>query len=190
MKKLSFLLPFLLIATLVLTGASCKKQTGEELKPEEESQEEESQIDSESPENEKQKIDLESLEENYLITFAEMQKLAKEAGTSMDRGEKEASIAKINEAISKAKKAAQLNNLIIDNAPEEHKNFHRVRGEVVALFIEKFETTKKECFHLIIEGQRSEKNQALINCFIQKVGPIQNKLDAKTREMLNLLPVK
>ena len=49
---------------------------------------------------------------------------------------------------------------------------------------------KKECVPLIIEGQRSEENQALIDCFIQKVMPIQNKLDAKVREMYNLLPAK
>ena len=192
MKKsnLSFLLPFLLMMTLILTGVSCKKQTGEELKSEEESQEEKSQIDSESPEKEKQEIDFKSLDKNIQITFAEAQELAKEAGASMDRGEKEASIVKTNETILKTQKAAQLNKIAFDNAPEEYKNSLRARGEVFALFIEKLETMKKECVPLIIEGQRSEENQALIDCFIQKVMPIQNKLDAKVREMYNLLPAK
>jgi len=190
MKKIKFPFssPFLLIllmAVLVLTGVSCKKQTGEKLKPGEEPK-----INLESPKEEKQKIDFKSLDKNVQITFAEAQKLAGEAGASMDRGEKEASIAKINEAISKTKRAAQLNKLAFDNAPEEYKNSLRARGEIFALFIEKFEKMKKECVPLIIEGQRSEKNQALINCFIQKVGPIQSKLEAKTREMFNLLPVK
>jgi len=192
MKKsnLSFFLPFLLMTTLVLTGVSCKKQTGEELKPEEESQEEESQIDSEKTKEEKQKIDFKSLDKNVQIIFAEAQKLAGEAGASMDKGEKEASIAKTTEAISKTQKAAQLNKIAFDNAPEEYKNSLRAREEVFTLFIEKLETMKKECVPLIIEGQRSEENQALIDCFVQKVIPIQNKLDAKAREMYNLLPVK
>jgi len=166
MKKsnLSFFLPFLLMTTLVLTGVSCKKQTGEELKPEEESQEEESQIDSEKTKEEKQKIDFKSLDKNVQIIFAEAQKLAGEAGASMDKGEKEASIAKTTEAISKTQKAAQLNKIAFDNAPEEYKNSLRAREEVFTLFIEKLETMKKE--------------------------PIQNKLDAKAREMYNLLPVK